>query len=496
MGCERSVNQVFQRRAEEVQQQGFGLSVDVYSPNLFELMRRFDRAPARPAYLEIFRAASAALETVTSRVTGVSFAYHGEGLWITQPDFARAPHVHGELDDVISHLHILKSPWLNHECATKQMAGYSFGTYLPPLYTAESAKVVADNIDIVQAKMDERRSSGQNFGPLFLLEMPPLTYFMAGTLAVPSYFRLVADLTPCGLVLDIGHLWTVYRYSAARREMRLEAFVERFLDEFPLERVIEIHVAGLAPHETTDPRRHSEREHPEWIDAHAAPIPDVSWRVLEQVLAHPRLCNLRGIALEVDTKPIEQIVNEFQDAHRRFSPTIDRCLSNRIPAPDTVRPADEGRNVPAACGIDREQLLAEYAQYAQIASGQQPPTGPNWKEVAADTVGLTRYIHEYLPHEIVHWGGDITDMFPETVRRFNETGLSLSQFVTWWFHRPRPVDRPYDFFLLKIDLLVEFVSERSPSLLSLARQEADVLRSAYTDANAHADLEALAELRR
>jgi hypothetical protein len=33
-------------------------------------------------------------------------------------------------------------------------------------------------------------------------------------------------------------------------------------------------------------------------------------------------------------------------------------------------------------------------------------------------------------------------------------------------------------------------------LLSLARQEADVLRSAYMDANAHADLEALAESQR
>ncbi len=90
-----------------------------------------------------------------------SFAYHGEGLWITQPDFSKPPHLHGDLDDVISQLHILKSPWLNHECATKQMAGYSFGTYLPPLYTVESAKVVADNIEIVQAKMDETAVVGR-----------------------------------------------------------------------------------------------------------------------------------------------------------------------------------------------------------------------------------------------------------------------------------------------------------------------------------------------
>ena len=196
MGDERSVNQEFQRRAEEIQQQGFGLSVDVYSPNLFELMSRFERGPTRPAYLEIFRAAGTALETVTRRVTGVSFAYHGEGLWITQPDFARAPHVRDELDDVISQLHILASPWLNHECATKQMAGYSFGTYLPPLYTAESAKVVADNIEIVQAKMDERRSHRPELRTAcscWRCRHSPTLW--PGLMAVASYFRLVADLT-------------------------------------------------------------------------------------------------------------------------------------------------------------------------------------------------------------------------------------------------------------------------------------------------------------
>ena len=496
MDREGSVNQMFQRRAEEVQEQGFGLSVDVYSPNLFELMSRFDRAPIRPAYLEIFRAATRALETVTRRLSGTSFAYHGEGLWITQPDFASAPHMHGELDDVISQLQILKSPWLNHECATKQMAGYSFGTYLPPLYTAESAKVVAESIEIVQAKMDERRWSGKQFGPLFLLEMPPLTYFMAGTLAVPSYFRLVTDLTPCGLVLDIGHLWTVYRYSAAHRHMALEDFVEQFLAQFPLERVIEIHVAGLAPHEAAVSHRRSEQEYPEWIDAHVAPIPDLSWTVLEQVLAHPRLRNLRGIALEVDTKPIELIVNEFVDAHRRFSPAIERCVSRRLPAPERVHSTDEGVNAPAASDNDRKQLLAEYEEYAQIVSGRQPPSGPNWQVVAADMAGLRRYIDDYLPHEILHWGGDITDMFPETCRRLKETGISLNQFVTWWFHRSRPVDQPYDFFLLKIDRVIEFVSERAPFVLPVTRKEADALRSAYTDANTHADLETLAESRR
>ena len=148
-------------------------------------------------------------------------------------------------------------------------------------------------------------------------------------MSVPQYFRLVTELVPCGLVLDIGHLWTVYRYTAARRHLSLEEFIERFLDEFPLERVIEVHIAGLASHEAAVGRR-SEDAQPEWIDAHAAPIQSMCWTMLEQVLAHPRLVNLCGVALEVDTKPIEHIVEEFLKASLRYGPMIRRRVAQGL----------------------------------------------------------------------------------------------------------------------------------------------------------------------
>src|SRR5215510_613546 len=243
-----SVDQAFQRRVRDIPRLGLGLSVDVYSPDLFELMNRFLSEEHRPAYLEIFRANHTALRSVRQNISAIPFTYHGEGLWVTQPDFPVMPYLDQEIDDVASQLAILGSPWLNHECATKQMAGYSFGTYLPPLYTAESARVVAENVALVQEKMDRVRQPDQAFGPLFLLEMPPLTYFMAGTMSIPEYFSLVTELVPCGLVLDIGHLWTVYRYTADRQKLSLERFVKQFLDNFPLERVIEVHIAGLSQH--------------------------------------------------------------------------------------------------------------------------------------------------------------------------------------------------------------------------------------------------------
>jgi len=478
-----SVERQFQRRAEAVPRLGVGLSVDVYSPDLWALMNWFEGQPSSPAYLEIFRAETTALQAVKRSFARMPLAYHGEGLWITQPEFSTSSILERELNDVAAQLNLLSSPWLNHECATKQIAGYSFGTYLPPLYTPESACLVADNIALVQARLDKSREPREGMGPLFLLEMPPLTYFMAGTMEVPEYFRLVCERTACGLVLDIGHLWTVYRYSAARRRSSLEQFVEEFLDKFPMERIIEIHLAGLAVHETA--QESQEDRYPAWIDAHAAPIPGVSWTLLEQVLAHPRLCNLRAMALEVDTKAIDVIVEEFAQARALAGATIEQLLKNAAPVPAPIPPPPH--SAPQDCqtfaGVSRPDLEAEYVRYAKVASGQQPPEGRLWSATTDDPAGLECYIHRYLPHEILHWGGELTDMFPETCRRLTLQGLSLEEFVPWWFHKARPTEGPYDFFLLKIDRLLEFVSERAPVLVEVARREAATLRAAYEDAN-------------
>jgi len=471
--------QEFQQRAAAVPKLGLGLSVDVYSPDLWDLMGRFERHCCRPAYLEIFRATKTALHAVRRSFPDMPLTYHGEGLWITQPEFGRAPRFEDELHEVSSQLRILASPWLNHECATKQMAGYSFGTYLPPLYTPASAAVVAENIALVQERLDDQCRIAEGFGPLFLLEMPPLTYFMAGTMEIPQYFHLITERTPCGLVLDVGHLWTVYRYSPALRQSSLEAFAAKFLDAFPMERIIEIHVAGLAAHAAV--LGAADAPLPAWIDAHAASIPEVSWLILEQVLRHPRLRNLRAVALEVDTKPVERILAEFTEASARVGPTIARLLEQETRHPATV--SCQALSGTCEGTIDRSALEDEYVHYAQIASGQRPAAGPPWQAVTDDPSGLECYLNGYLPHEILRWGGDISDMFPETCKGLNEQRLSLDDFVPWWFHKARPTHESYDFFLLKIDRFLEFVSERAPLVQSLAAREAGVLRAAYSDAS-------------
>jgi uncharacterized protein len=477
------VQQDFQRRLKSIPPLGMGLSVDVYSPDLFELVNILRGRGLQPGYFEIFKATTTALVSVRQAIPDIPLSYHGEGLWITQPDVHASPFFQDNVDEMAAQLSLIRSLWLNHECAMKQMAGYSFGTYVPPLYTKLSAEVVAENIATVQGAIDRQSRVAGVMAPLFLLEMPPLTYFSAGTIPISLFFRLVTELVPCGLVLDIGHLWTVYRYTGACRRISLEQFIREFLDEFPLERVVQIHVAGLACHESACEPTEGQG-FPEWIDAHAAPIPSILFTMLEQVLAHPNLASLRAVALEVDTKPIKTIVEEYAEAVRRFSIPVQQTMvrGTNIEQSTGLLPRSEStrRLVPQS---DRHQLLDDYARYARIISGQTPMTGLEWEEAAGDPTGVTRYSAFYLPYEILHWGGDLTEMFPQTCRILAERGVSLSEFVTFWFCSPRPLTQSYDFFLLKIERFLEFVRESSPDALAYAEQEGGMLRQAYAQAN-------------
>jgi hypothetical protein len=498
--------ETFERRARVIPDHGLGLSVDLYSPDLFDLIQALETeagdAGAPCGYLEIFKAAEQGLAWVRQRVPGLSVNYHAEGLWVTQPDMATAYPWEGELESAARHLRMLGSHWLTHECASKQMAGYSFGTYLPPVYTRAAAAAVARNVDCVQRALDRRLGGGEGQGPLLLLEMPPLTYFAFGDLPVPEFFRLVAEATPCGLVLDIGHLWTVSRYTGAWRSQSLEEFVQTFLERFPLDRVIQIHVAGLAVHETiglapsnqgaecsvpvpvfgADGAPVPRREPPWWIDAHGAPIPDVLFDMLEQVLAHPGLANLKGIALEVDTKSIPEIVREFGAFRRRFARWAERSgpvgIGGNTSAVTAARP-DARLSADHEAGADLAHL---YADYARAAAGVDREAIRRLPALGIQPGTIEAY-RTYLRHEILAWGGALTDMFPQTCKALERAGVTLGEFVAFWFREARPVTTPYDFFLLKVERFLEFVGETLLSAAALAAREADELRQAYQTAN-------------
>src|SRR5215210_6103989 len=391
----------FFRRLQHIRTHGLGLSVDVYTPDVSTLLQRLRQRQVAPSYLEIFRATRTALAAVRQEAGDGLLAYHGEGLWLTQPEAGTDPLLMREVCEVAEHLQILQSEWLNHECATKHLAGYSFGTYLPPLYTELSAEVVAEHTVLVQDWLDRYGQLGNGGAPLVLLEMPPLTYFVAGTISIPTFFRLVTDRAACGLVLDVGHLWTVYRYTGAWKTTTLMQFVDQFMSEFPMERVVEIHVAGLTVHESSEAAETtmSDDSPPAWTDAHAVPIPPVLFDMLDRILTHPRLISLKGLALEVDTKPVDLIVDELERFVGRYT-TVSFCPITDTPiTPLHMKRALQRESVSEP---KKAALAGEYDRYAQVLAGRLQPEGVEWTSPIACHEDLEQYQSVYLPHEILH----------------------------------------------------------------------------------------------
>ncbi|MEO6950777.1 MAG: DUF692 family multinuclear iron-containing protein [Polyangia bacterium] len=142
---------------------------------------------------------------------------------------------------------------------------------LPPILTDESADACGDTV----------LALSEATGLVVLPENPPGDVYV-GPLHLLDYFARVADRSGGGLLLDCAHLAIFQRL---RGLSPLTA-----LDGFPLDRVIELHVAGGAEIEV---------EGLSLIDdSHGTePLPD-TWAIFEHVLA--RAPNLRAIVFECE----------------------------------------------------------------------------------------------------------------------------------------------------------------------------------------------------
>jgi uncharacterized protein len=474
------LHQEFLRRASRIPFLGLGLSVDVYSPDIMEVWDELQRREISIAYLEIFHAVPEALKMVRERLPELPLAYHAEGLWFTQPDWESAYASQDRLQSVARDLGILQAHWVNQECATKEVAGFAFGTYLPPLFTKASAEITAYHTWKAQQRLDQGDWGSQEESPLLLLECPPLSYFLMGDIPYAEFFARVTDMAPCGLVLDLGHVWTVYRYTDAWRGQDLQAFFELFLEQFPLERVIQIHIAGLDCHPTqlSQFASGSHQGPPAWIDAHEASIPEELLVLLARVVQEPRLNNLKGIALEVDNKPIPLLCREASTVREMLGPVGQWRARESAPFPECPRPQVQGF---MPLKEARQMLTRQYRDYVELVTGKgrrRFHRAEAWGRGMVED-GLAYYATHYLPYEILSWGGDVRIMFPRVCELLEQHEISLNRFVKFWFAHSRKPEVEYDFFLLKIHVFVNFLSQVLPSAVPTAKQEADRLCQDY-----------------
>lgn len=177
----------------------------------------------------------------------------------------------GDLDtDHLARLRHLCN-WLNPDSFSEHLAWSthesSFLNDLLPLpYTEATLRRVCDHIDQLQ----------EVIGRKMLLENPSsYLSFTDSTFEEPQFLAEVARRTGCGLLLDVNNIFV----SATN----LEYDPYRYVDQFDLEKVGEIHLGG---HDAQE----DEHGAPLLIDSHGREVADPVWALLDHVLqrAGPR----------------------------------------------------------------------------------------------------------------------------------------------------------------------------------------------------------------
>ncbi|MCL5953966.1 MAG: DUF692 domain-containing protein [Nitrospirae bacterium] len=414
-----------------------GLSTDLYFPPVAELIAHLEESP--PDYLEIFRGRTIDLKELRAQLPpALPLTYHGDCLWYTQPGYSTDPEFREEERRACRHMEALRAPWMIHECAQKSMEGFDFGLYAPPLLTPEGAQVAREGALTLLQAME---------GRLLLVETPPFPPHPPGGMDLGDFFRILTQGTPLAIGLDLGHCLTYL--SASDRPVDIPSVLD-WLGGFPLERVVEIHAGGMH-FLSLDGRT--------WpVDDHSFPLPIVLFDLLEAVLTRLHLPSLQGIALEVDNK-------ESRHAAQEFARFRDIVRHHAKPGGFSLPPATPFRSpLPSA---DRDRVREGYRHLARDLSGNHH----------------SPYSQHLYRQEIWEFGGNMDELFPETLARLREAGVDVRASFVDYFNREPHENRPgEDFLEIKIrragdwiDHLTETHPEIPLSLRETRHREAQSL---------------------
>lgn len=190
------------------------------------------------------------------------------------------------LEKVAEIVEFVEPEWFSdHLCFTKS-GGVKIGHLAPVPFTEESLKVFINNI----SKVKKRIST-----PFIVENITYLMEFPSSKMSETQFITKVVNETDCGLLLDITNLYINSRNFGF--DWR------KFLDEIPIERVVQLHFVGIHKHKNI------------LIDAHAHKTQSEIWQVFSEVSSR---CEIKGAVLERDENfpPFAEILDELDEARR------------------------------------------------------------------------------------------------------------------------------------------------------------------------------------
>jgi uncharacterized protein (UPF0276 family) len=192
----------------------------------------------------------------------------------------------GYRDRLLGLVRRLNPPWWSEHVAFTRAGGVEVGHLAPLPFSNEALDVLAANIAEVQALIDV---------PL-IVENITYPFRVPGAspeLDEANFLAALLERTGCGLLLDVTNLQTNavnHGYDPIR-----------FLDQLPLDRIVQLHFVG------------GHWESGLLIDSHSQSTPPEVWELLDHVLAR---CPVKGMILErdEDLPPFGEILAELDHA--------------------------------------------------------------------------------------------------------------------------------------------------------------------------------------
>ena len=173
-----------------------------------------------------------------------------------------------QLDLINYSAELFDSPWVTEHLSFNAITEFNTGFFLPPCQTEKGLELAVRNIGHLQNKI--KRPIAIETGVNYL--RPNSHEFSDG-----YFVAQICEATGCGILLDIHNLFA--------NQLNGRQSITDFLNEIPLQNVVEMHIAGGT--ELNDL----------WLDSHSGPIDKRLMAITREIL--PSLRNLKAITYEI-----------------------------------------------------------------------------------------------------------------------------------------------------------------------------------------------------
>lgn len=176
---------------------------------------------------------------------------HGVGLSIGSTDPLDMEH----LRKLRAFCDAIESPWYSDHLCFTMVDHVNLNDLIPLPFTEEAVENVASRVRIVQHELERP----------FLLEN--VTYYAAPSrsqMSEAEFITRILEAADCGLLLDVSNV--------VLNSKNQDYDPVAFLDQVPMERVVQLHLAGFEAHGDV------------LLDTHARPVSDETWALYREVI--------------------------------------------------------------------------------------------------------------------------------------------------------------------------------------------------------------------